>query len=68
MTTPLIDPGSFLNLINLQHLEIVNHDGNESYSRYKNVDISYNIERFFITRGRKGHIKETDFERTKIYT
>ncbi|CAB5360419.1 unnamed protein product [Rhizophagus irregularis] len=45
MTTPLIDPGSFLNLINLQHLEIVNHDGNESYSRYKNVDISYDIER-----------------------
>ena len=65
MATPLIDPGSFLSLINLQHLEIVNHDGNESYSRYKNVDISYDI---VITRGRKGRIKETDFERTKIYT
>ncbi|CAB5388250.1 unnamed protein product [Rhizophagus irregularis] len=27
MTTPLIDPDSFLNLINLQHLEIINHNG-----------------------------------------
>ncbi|CAB5193461.1 uncharacterized protein OCT59_026732 [Rhizophagus irregularis] len=38
MTTPLIDPGSFLSLINLQHLELINHDGNEPYNCYKNVD------------------------------
>ncbi|CAB5392160.1 unnamed protein product [Rhizophagus irregularis] len=32
MTTPLIDPGSFLSLINLQHLELINHDGDEPYN------------------------------------
>ncbi|PKY15407.1 hypothetical protein RhiirB3_427609 [Rhizophagus irregularis] len=38
IVAPFIDPDLFLNLINLQHLEIINHDRNELDFCYMNVD------------------------------